>query len=88
METKNVTTREMVHSLEDWIYNQETKTGTKLLSCGNSVRDTTNGTFEIVVQLDGRGIGEIELTADQALHLALELTNSVRCHGLETKTKK
>ena len=83
MKTENVTPREMANSLEDFIWNQQEETGTKLLELGHRVWQTANGNFEISVKLDGKGIGEIELTADQALLLAIDLTNKVRNYGLK-----
>ena len=78
-----LTSREMAKSLEDFIWNQQEETGTKLLELGHRVWQTANGNFEISVKLDGKGIGEIELTADRALLLAIDLTNKVRNYGLK-----
>ena len=83
MKTENVTPREMANSLEDFIWRKEEESGLKLLSLGHRVWQTANGDFYLTVKLDGKGIGEIELTADQALLLAIDLTNEVRKHGLK-----
>ena len=83
MKTENVTPREMANSLEDLIWRKEEESGLKLLSLGHRVWQTANGDFYLTVKLDGKGIGEIELTADQALLLAIDLTNEVRNHGLK-----
>ena len=74
--------REVAKALSNYLSNRN-QIGAKLpkLSFGHGVSDTDKGTFEISIKLDTTHIGEIELTADQALLLAITLTNEVRNHA-------
>ena len=76
--------REVAKALSNYLSNRN-QIGAALpeLSFGHGVRDTFNGNFEIAIKLDATHIGEIELTADEALLLACHLTNAVRNHGLK-----
>jgi hypothetical protein len=76
--------KEVANGLHDYL-NRRDRAGYALpeLSFGHGVQIYRSGTLEIAIRIDEYEIGEIELTADQALLLACQLTNAVRNHGLK-----